>query len=705
MWLGLASLARRLRGLDGLRKRFGRHAAWWVVGVLALLSAGVRIQTAEQKQCVVHDEAVTLIAAAGKLNDYGRQRRKLMGHWVPASRWKQFEEITEPWVFGKIHDGATRTDVHPPLYYWLLHVAGVVAGGLSPRTGAILNTLLHMVGLLLVFALVRRTTGRAGWALFATALWTFSAAVLSTTFVARQYELLAVLGLGTTWTLLMVFSKAHRAWPWSLLLVLLLAAALLTHLHGALLVGAVVATGLFGLAQHAAKRLLAVPPTFPWRRAALALAAPPLAIGLFLAVHPGVFEQIEKLRGREQHLSEAGIEQRWSRTASALLSMFDLGEYGGKHANVVMLLVAALCLMPLGVVLFKFVRTKDSDQAARLAGTTVLSIFLLTIAGGTLGSYLGFMSQRHAMGDRYLALMWPFLAISLAITGWLLAPRAPPAVTGVLVVAMLLLGVRWRAHSPYLCDGRLPYGPDLQLADNVIVDTSARGHLGQLLPQIRPEARLLVAEEDDLRRHEGALLKGLEKAESATLIHIGGYGVSSRDRKLMLRLAKRAHFEVETGGGLTALLAPDPNRVTLMVGRGDLRNALSARFLRAAREAGGTFIASPSKGASVWLLRGGRVLAERSTRDGRLVLEGTALAKAGMPGSLRCTANHCDFALGDARGSSSEDGLTILVRSSNPQRTVFRTQLAPDTMRHVESNFWYAAKPRHNRHRTTTARH
>lgn len=233
--------------------------------------------------------------AAGKLRAFNQARRDLANRWVSGSVWRQHLEIDKPWDYKGIRASIARRDVHPPLYYWLLHTAAVISGELTPRTGGQTNTLLHVLGILALFALAKRITGSSGWALVAAAAWTFGATAIATTYVARQYELLGLLGITSAWLIVSLFQAERRQWLWATLLALTLAAGLLTHVHAFLLLGAVLVAAVLALAGQFATRRLAVPRAFRPVGPLFALAACPLAGALLLLAHPTAIQQMLKL--------------------------------------------------------------------------------------------------------------------------------------------------------------------------------------------------------------------------------------------------------------------------------------------------------------------------------------------------------------------------------------------------------------------------
>lgn len=647
---------------------------WLVLIALALVSATVRLQTVSQKQSIVHDEAISLMAAAGKLNAFLKARRDLTNRWVSGRKWHNYIEISKPWDFKGVQRGLVKRDIHPPLYFWLLHIAGIVGGGLTARTGGILNTLLHMLGMLSMFGLVKRTTGHPAWALLAVAVWSFGATALGTTYVARQYELLGVLGITSAWLLVQLLLAHERHWLWAALLALTLGAALLTHSHGLLLLATVMLAGALALTERVVRRrrstLDPIRPLGP----VLALAAAPLATVLGLLAHPSLLDELANLRGRGQPRSARGFDERWSQVASTLTETFDQPRLGKHHATAVIVVFILLCLVPLMLVLVRFLRTRATEPTARFAGALVVLLFLVVVASGTFGSYLGFVSPRHTMGARYLALVWPFLAISLSYAGWLAVPRLAPLVTPPVIALLVVLGWSWRASSSDLCELRAHYAPTLQLATTVVIDSTARGHLGQLLLHIRSDAQVFVAHGKAIQTEAKKVVEKLERSNSAAFVHMGGYGVSARHGASLFALAEAAQMRLKQGQ-LAGLLEPETDLVVLLVGRGDLRKLLRDPDMTALHEAGGSVGPAPRRGASSWLLHGGRVIDEYHAKGARLTRAGSAAGKAQVPFSLECSERGCEAALGTARLTTDGKGLWVMVWSVSKAKLLLSTRL------------------------------
>ena len=85
-------------------------------------------------------------------------------------------------------------DVHPPLYYWLFNIASsLVPGTFSKWTGLALDYVIYMLGILMLYKLVRKLRGSRENACAAAVLYGLSLMGLSTMLMIRMYVLLMLL--------------------------------------------------------------------------------------------------------------------------------------------------------------------------------------------------------------------------------------------------------------------------------------------------------------------------------------------------------------------------------------------------------------------------------------------------------------------------------------------------------------------------------
>lgn len=135
------------------------RSRWTLVLLLFVLAAGIasRVAGLAAKSTITHDEAISYICVTGHLGEYHRTLdagASPYGEWVPASRWKRFWTLEAPFCFDRISAGLARYDVHPPLYFWLLHLWALVVG-IHAWSGPLLNLLIDLTTALLLYRLAR----------------------------------------------------------------------------------------------------------------------------------------------------------------------------------------------------------------------------------------------------------------------------------------------------------------------------------------------------------------------------------------------------------------------------------------------------------------------------------------------------------------------------------------------------------------------
>ncbi len=105
--------------------------------------------------------------------------------------WQQLVAPEHKLNVGRIAGDLARYDVHPPLYFWLLHGWSLVVG-VTARTGPLLNLLID-VGTGLALYRLARGLFAVDRALAAVVLWALSPASLGTMAVARPYGLFTLM--------------------------------------------------------------------------------------------------------------------------------------------------------------------------------------------------------------------------------------------------------------------------------------------------------------------------------------------------------------------------------------------------------------------------------------------------------------------------------------------------------------------------------
>jgi uncharacterized membrane protein len=126
----------------------GRRGAV-IVAVVAVVGLAVTLHALEitSIQRVSHDDTISYLAATGHQGEYQQvvdSASAPVAQWVPASRWQAFTRIEDPLPLLTIARDLGHHDIHPPVYFWLLHMWMLLFGG-SLWTGPMLNVVIHVL--------------------------------------------------------------------------------------------------------------------------------------------------------------------------------------------------------------------------------------------------------------------------------------------------------------------------------------------------------------------------------------------------------------------------------------------------------------------------------------------------------------------------------------------------------------------------------
>jgi uncharacterized membrane protein len=460
----------------------------WLVALVVVLGLALRVVAISGKFTITYDEATSYLAATcheGAYMETVAAHGSPVGTWVPAAAWQRFISVEASFCFQTIARDLARFDIHPPLYFWLLHSWALLVG-VHLWTGASLNLVFFAVTAVALFALGRATVHDPLQAAFVTALWAVSPAVTVISWEGRQYDLMALLSVLLVRQMLRLGELPGPVSPWRLgALLLTVVSGLLTHYHFALLVAG------------AGILIAGAPP-----RAVRARAAPltVLAAGslIALAIHPGVFESL----GRQQRTQAEPFELAGlgTRIEHLVEGVGGFGRYGlSPEASPTAVLVSRV----LGEA-FLALAAVGAWQMWRQGGQgPSLLVMLLWIVGTHAALYLTFMSPAHATGDKYLSAFWPLFAFVP-----LFAVRACGRYRTPLAVALFLLvtaGGALKARDSR-ADMRLRayVVAELGSARAVMLDTVERGVLPGILLLAPPHLRTFAADQETLLTDPGA---------------------------------------------------------------------------------------------------------------------------------------------------------------------------------------------------------
>ncbi|MEM9556127.1 MAG: glycosyltransferase family 39 protein [Acidobacteriota bacterium] len=497
---------------------------------------------------IQHDDAISHLAATAHQGAY--EESAPVGAWIPVADWARFWHLDDrPGQLATIGRDLARHDLHPPLYFWLLH-GWIAAVGTQAWTGPALNLVLVALTALALLALARSLLPPHLAALTVLA-WGVAPAVLRVTGYTRQYALLTLCTV--VLALCLVHALRGESSPptkvgriaWRVGCGVTAACGLLTHLHFVL---PLAASGMLaGLAVRKARN------ESEHRRAAwgvlLALGLGGVAAGALhpalLALAPGDAFDVE--------ISAPAFGVRSLRVVAALLT-FVTARTPLAYGLLALAVVAWIVAM-------RTRRGTENEPPAEELRTRrrLVARFTVGIVLGVVGLYLAFLSPQHAMADRYLAFVYPLLTVSFFAH---LPPRAPHLILAALVCAsQLTQGVLetsrhrslWHERSDALAATGFADGP------RILLDSSARGAVPTVLWHASGDALVFAASQDQLLAEPAAWLDPIADAsvvEDIVYVSDLRYGNSQDQRdQILALLATRGLVAEPIPGGVYDLAA------------------------------------------------------------------------------------------------------------------------------------------------------
>jgi hypothetical protein len=501
-----------------------RRDHWSSVGVIALaltLGLGLRITALPSIRTPRPDDAFSYLAATCHLRENGRllwTKSAPFGRWEPAAAWQRLSSVEERFCFRAIGRDLARDDIHPPLYFWLLHL-WIVAFGVSARAGPALNIVLFAITAVLLYRLARRAAAHRVAAALGVLLWSVGPSVLEVTLLSRPYELLALMTVALCW-LLLLLSEPERAPARRdhVPLALTAAAGMLTHYHFALAAAAGVAVACLRLRGTGRRRRLGL------------LGALVAGLLISLALHPPA--GLEAWR----NLPESPFPFSWTGAGNrARRTLETLGVFGGFGATRLVWIGASVWAV---VSLVRLARRPPGEPRARresegLLALTALSALLL---GEIVVLYVTFVTPHHAMGARYLSMVWPLAAVVVGAALW--RSRLGRLLAVALGAALLLAGVDWRREKRAAAPGTVLIAP----STGPVLADGADIHLYRALWHVAPDVPVYAADVDRLRSDPDGWLSGL--GDRATYVNLPGRR-SLEARELVLSTVRDRYVVVE----------------------------------------------------------------------------------------------------------------------------------------------------------------
>ena len=479
---------------------------------------GFRVSQLSDKQFLTHDESISYLAASGHQAAFEKARtanatstpeisERLVGRWVAAAEWKSFVQIEQKLPLLTTRHDLARYDKHPPFYFWVLNL-WLTTFGTEVWSGASLNIVIALAMLAAVYGFAQCVLRSGIYAGAVALVWSLSGEIINISVQARPYDLLAVFSVLLAWQTVK-FLQFERPLTLlnSALLAITIALGLLTHFHFVIVLAA---CGLLTILN--AKRM---------PRKFLTLSIVTAAIGVLIAVvaHPDFWLPIAKQLGNKP----SGFSEILDRIETSLVAIFSLFGWRGRWIPQ---------LEPLGI--WSAIPVFLSLVAVPLLASWVLRrrielsfperfvVYISVLTGGVICLlYVGSISPRHAMGARYLAMVWPFAAFFPILVFKALAttittkPEGGKILVGLLSLAYVGLALLPPQLEAIVETDKRESALLVMLAEapSVIFDNTNRGVILPLVHALPDETRVFVATQDQLLNAPSVWLSGLSNGD------------------------------------------------------------------------------------------------------------------------------------------------------------------------------------------------
>lgn len=202
---------------------------YWLTVVLALilcLQCGMAIHFGQQKRGYHIDEIFTF-ELANYPDGFTSRTDGVINNWTDGEFYKEALITTGFERFNySIPYHNQETDVHPPLYYFVIHTLSSITGTFSKWIGIIPNILFLLLSSILLYKIVGEILHSKALALITVAFWGLGIGAMNSAVFIRMYAMLTMACLLLVWLHLRAWdSLINQQISWKSMIGLLLATA------------------------------------------------------------------------------------------------------------------------------------------------------------------------------------------------------------------------------------------------------------------------------------------------------------------------------------------------------------------------------------------------------------------------------------------------------------------------------------------------
>jgi 4-amino-4-deoxy-L-arabinose transferase-like glycosyltransferase len=505
--------------------------AIFILAFTLVAAAALRIAGISAKTIMATDETPSYISAAGNGSEYYDIiffDQKPVGEWVLAAEWKKFMQLERPFCFGAIAHTLARFDIHPPLYFWLLHLWALIVG-INFWTGPALNILISCVAALCLYGLARRILGRPLEAAVVAFTWTLSPAVFQMSFEARHYDLLALVAILYVWQIIR-YADSHET-PKArdfIFIVVLTAAGALTHYYFSILVAGCGLYAIVKLARKQKKRLI------------MGLGAVLSGYAVFVLLHPNFYQSF---MNEQKEVGVFSYENLLTRIGDVVdtFKQFFFFPFSLRY-------IFFLGILAWLVSAYRTRRWIPFKSKFDYTGMQILYFFLWP-AGVQIALYLAYLSPQHAALPKHFAMAWPFLAF---LPAFILRLFKKYQILLTIFFWLFLCAASIRGLQSFNEYAARQPDPSaiLQSAQAIVFDNASINVLPRLIAKLPDDKPVFAASRNYMLHHRAAWLNRLDSSAVYVSVNAPLLNGSAADQKTICALISIKHETELVKGGV-----------------------------------------------------------------------------------------------------------------------------------------------------------
>lgn len=380
----------------------GVSAPYSVAVTLVVIVGAVLTIRGLSSNFLAHDDGITML---GVTCNQGRYADGIpTQQWVQAGAWQDYWRLGTPGCFGQIRSDMANFDIHPPLYFWVLHV-WFLAFGVSIPAALMLNMAFIAITGALMLATCRLLSVPAVMGVAAVVTWALTMATRAAGAAIRPY---ALLGLFAALVLfLAVLWLRRNRLGYLVALVPVVAGGMLTQ--SLFVVPAGMVFVLIGATLISRRE---------YRGVAELLGVYALAAVAFVVIDPGFMDSIH--RGGEQAQSFTWVAAP-VRVAGVLAAVFETfvpldPAYQIDATSIAGWLITIVVMIPVLTLAVRWLwRNRRNLRSITLDGESTPLVLFFGCWLAVVALFLLFVSPQHSMRPIYLYFLTPFLFVGLAI--------------------------------------------------------------------------------------------------------------------------------------------------------------------------------------------------------------------------------------------------------------------------------------------------